>query len=57
MSGEQRLTAALPRAPRRYIDWQSFYDFGDGEVKPNKQSPTATLRARAFYTVPIIPRS
>jgi hypothetical protein len=24
------------RAPRRFIDWQTFFDFGDGEVKPNK---------------------
>ena len=25
------------RAPRRFIGWQTFFDFGDGEVKPNKQ--------------------
>jgi hypothetical protein len=24
------------RAPRRFIGWQTFFDFGDGEVKPNK---------------------
>ena len=24
------------RAERRFIDWQTFFDFGDGEVKPNK---------------------
>lgn len=24
------------RAPRRYIGWQTFFDFNDGEVKPNK---------------------
>lgn len=24
------------RAPRRYIDWQTFFDFGDGRVRPNK---------------------
>ena len=24
------------RAPRRYIGWQTFFDFGDGNVKPNK---------------------
>jgi hypothetical protein len=28
------------RAPRRYIDWQTFFDFGDGEVKPNKKIDT-----------------
>lgn len=25
------------RAPRRFIGWQTFYDFGDGNVKPNKR--------------------
>lgn len=25
------------RAPRRYVGWQTFFDFGDGEVKPNKR--------------------
>lgn len=25
------------RAPRRFIDWQTFFDFEDGEVKPNKR--------------------
>src|SRR5581483_6468126 len=25
------------RAPRRFIGWQTFFDFGDGEVKPNKR--------------------
>jgi hypothetical protein len=24
------------RAPRRFIGWQTFFDFADGEVKPNK---------------------
>jgi Animal haem peroxidase len=24
------------RAPRRFIDWQTFFDFGDGRAKPNK---------------------
>lgn len=24
------------RAPRRFIGWQTFFDFGDGEVKRNK---------------------
>ncbi len=24
------------RAPRRFIGWQTFFDFEDGEVKPNK---------------------
>jgi Animal haem peroxidase len=24
------------RAPRRFIDWQTFFDFGDGELRRNK---------------------
>jgi hypothetical protein len=24
------------RAPRRFVGWQTFFDFGDGEVKPSK---------------------
>ncbi|MBV6467881.1 MAG: peroxidase [Candidatus Brocadia sp.] len=28
------------RAPTRFIDWQTFFDFGDGEVKPNKKIDT-----------------
>lgn len=29
------------RAPRRFIGWQTFFDFGDGEVRPNKRIDTA----------------
>ncbi len=29
------------RAPRRFIDWQTFFDFGDGKVRPNKMIDTA----------------
>ena len=25
------------RAPRRFIDWPTFFDFGDGKVRPNKK--------------------
>jgi len=28
------------RAPRRFIGWQTFFDFGDAEVKPNKKIDT-----------------
>ncbi len=28
------------RAPRRFIDWQTFFDFGDGEARPNKAIDT-----------------
>ncbi len=29
------------RAPRRFIGWQTFFDFGDGEVRPNKRIDTS----------------
>lgn len=25
------------RAARRFVDWQTFFDFGDGNVRPNKE--------------------
>jgi hypothetical protein len=28
------------RAARRFVDWQTFFDFGDSEVKPNKRIDT-----------------
>jgi hypothetical protein len=28
------------RAPRRFIDWQTFFDFGDGRVRHNKRIDT-----------------
>lgn len=28
------------RTPRRFIGWQTFFDFGDGEVRPNKRIDT-----------------
>lgn len=28
------------RAPSRFIDWQTFFDFGDGNVRPNKKIDT-----------------
>jgi hypothetical protein len=28
------------RAPRRFVDWQTFFDFGDGNVRPNKKIDT-----------------
>ena len=42
------------RAPRRFVGWQTFYDFGDGQVKPNKvidttiSSPLFTLPLRSI---------
>jgi hypothetical protein len=28
------------RAPRRFVGWQTFFDFGDGQAKPNKRIDT-----------------
>jgi Animal haem peroxidase len=28
------------RAPRRFIGWQTFFNFGDGELRPNKKIDT-----------------
>jgi hypothetical protein len=35
------------RAPRRFIDWQTFFDFGDALVRPNKKIDT-TLSSVLF---------
>jgi hypothetical protein len=35
------------RAPRRFIDWQTFFDFGDARVRPNKKIDT-TLSSILF---------
>ena len=36
------------RAPRRFVDWQTFFDFGDGRVRPNKTIDT-TLSTALFH--------
>ena len=42
------------RAPRRFVGWRTFFNFGDGNVKPNKKidttisSPLFTLPLRAI---------
>lgn len=36
------------RAPRRFIDWPTFFDFGDGNVKPNKKID-AILSSALFH--------
>jgi hypothetical protein len=33
------------RAPRRFVDWPTFFDFGDGRVKPNKKIDTTISSA------------
>jgi len=48
------------RAPRRFVGWHTFFDFGDGNVKPNKRIDTAIssplfslpLRAIASHDLP-----
>jgi hypothetical protein len=39
------------RAPRRFIGWQTFFDFGDGEVKPNKKIDTKI--STPLFTLPL----
>jgi hypothetical protein len=39
------------RAPRRFIGWQTFFDFGDGEVKPNKRIDTKI--STALFNLPL----
>jgi hypothetical protein len=41
------------RAPRRFIDWQTFFDFGDGEVRPNKRIDTKL--SSVLFDLPGIP--
>jgi hypothetical protein len=38
------------RAPRRFIGWQTFFDFGDGNVKPNKRIDTRI--STALFNLP-----
>jgi len=40
------------RAPRRFIGWQTFFDFGDGEVKPNKVIDTTI--STPLFTLPLL---
>ncbi len=39
------------RAPRRFVGWQTFFDFGDGEVKPNKRIDTRI--STPLFTLPL----
>jgi hypothetical protein len=39
------------RAPRRFIGWQTFFDFGDGNVKHNKQVDTHI--STPLFTLPL----
>jgi Animal haem peroxidase len=39
------------RAPRRFIGWQTFFDFRDGEIKRNKQIDTKI--STPLFTLPL----
>ncbi|MGN6432131.1 MAG: peroxidase family protein [Gaiellaceae bacterium] len=39
------------RAPRRFIGWQTFFDFGDGQIKRNKQVDTHI--SSPLFTLPL----
>jgi hypothetical protein len=39
------------RAPRRFVGWQTFFDFADGEVKPNKKIDTKI--SSALFDLPL----
>jgi Animal haem peroxidase len=43
------------RTPRRFIDWQTFFDFRDGEVKPNKLIDTKLSTPLFNLPLPAIP--
>jgi hypothetical protein len=38
-------------APRRYVGWQTFFDFGDGNVKNNKKVDTTI--SSVLFTIPV----
>ena len=42
------------RAPRRFIGWQTFFNFGDGQVKPNKIIDTRLSTPLFNLPTPII---
>ena len=42
------------RASRRFVDWQTFFDFGDGQSKPNKLIDTALSSPLFALTSPAL---
>src|SRR5262245_41031251 len=48
-----RLTWRGARAPRRFVGWQTFFDFGAGEVKPNKRIDTPI--STPLFRLPLLP--
>lgn len=43
------------RAPRRFVGWQTFFDFGDRQVRPNKRIDTKISTALFHLPLPAIP--
>ena len=43
------------RAPRRFIGWGTFFDFGDGNVRPNKRIDTKLSTPLFDLPLPAIP--
>ena len=43
------------RAPRRFIGWRTFFNFGDGEVKPNKKIDTTISSPLFMLPLSVIP--
>jgi hypothetical protein len=43
------------RAARRFIGWQTFFDFGDGQVKRNKKIDTKISSPLMNLPLPVIP--
>jgi hypothetical protein len=43
------------RAPRRFVGWQTFFDFGDGQVKPNKLIDTKISSPLMKLPLPVLP--
>jgi hypothetical protein len=41
------------RAPKRFIDWQTFFDFGDGRVRNNKRIDTKL--STVLFDLPGVP--
>jgi hypothetical protein len=41
------------RAPRRFVDWGTFFDLGDGNSKPNKRIDTKL--SSALFKLPFVP--
>lgn len=43
------------RAPRRFIDWPTFFDFKDGNVKPNKKIDTVLSTTLFHLPATVVP--